>query len=181
MQSGKGHQFNKLSELILHRHIVPLGLCADGPRTPLHLSHAAAACAGIEQYVKNHILPLNLPPLAMPRIFWSYSLTSVTQQRSQALQRIPEYVCLAMLMSFRCKHNMCHQRGFEDFDDSASHLSERCIAVLLAENKCGNLQCLIIRDLPKMCHVLTNCTMTRTSVLLWLATRIPIQIRAKNL
>ena len=76
---------------------------------------------------------------------------------------------------------MCHQRGFEDFDDSASHLSERCIAVLLAENKCGNLQCLIVRDLPKTCHVLTNCTMTRTSVLLWLATRIPIQSREKNL
>ena len=108
----------------------------------------------------------------------SYSLTSVIQQRSQAPQRIPEYVCLAMLMQTQCVPSTW-VRGF--FDDSASHLSERCIAVLLAENKCGNLQCLIIRDLPKTCHVLTNCTMTRTNVLLWLATRIPIQIREKNL
>ena len=35
---------------------------------------------------------------------------------------------------------MLYPRGFDDFTTRVSHLSERCIAVFLAENKVGNLQ-----------------------------------------
>ena len=93
----QGLPITPLSELILHRHILPLGLCADVLRTPLHICLTAAACGGIEQYVKKNtsflLTSLRSRCLASSG---SYSLTSVIQQRSQAPQRIPEYVCLAM-------------------------------------------------------------------------------------
>ena len=80
----QGLPISPLSELILHRHITPLGLCAHVPASKNMIKTTSFLLASL----LSRFLASSGP----------HSPTSVIQQRPQALRRIPEYVCRAMFL-----------------------------------------------------------------------------------